>query len=386
MSEQRLRRKFDIRNLFVLLFALYSPIVSGQTYVQTLDVQIPGTLNLVKIDGNLTAYYELHLTNFSTDTFKLNKLSILNSSNSSIQFSSQDKDLQNRYNRIGVEKKDTTLWLTPGCSSVIYVELSLPDETIIEIFHLITFEMVGRESLGQLKIQTATTKCFANDQLILGKPMSGGPFTTVYDPSWERGHRKVIYTINGKARIPGRYAIDLIKMDDDGRYAKGSEDAVKNWFGYGADVLAVADGVVSSIKDDFSESSTLSGHPGYTADEATGNYISIKIGSNQFAFYEHLKPKSIKVKMGQKVKKGDVIASLGFTGQTTGPHLHFHVADADSPLGAEGIPFVFETFEVLGSYSDFGNFGKSRWRLLNNSRQLVRNKERPFPNCVIKFN
>lgn len=71
-----------------------------------------------------------------------------------------------------------------------------------------------------------------------------------------------------------------------------------------------------------------------------------------------MKPKSIKVKTGQKVKKGDAIASLGFTGQTTGPHLHFHEADADSPLGAEGIPFVFEQFEILGSYADFGILAK----------------------------
>jgi murein DD-endopeptidase MepM/ murein hydrolase activator NlpD len=129
----------------------------------------------------------------------------------------------------------------------------------------------------------------------------------------------------------------------------------------------------------------LSKHLKYTADQATGNYISIKIGNNQFAFYEHLKPKSIKVKIGQKVKKGEVIASLGFTGQTTGPHLHFHVADDDSPLGAEGIPFVFEAFEVLGSYKDFGNFGKSLWTPLNDLKQLIRKQEQPSPNSVIKF-
>jgi murein DD-endopeptidase len=103
---------------------------------------------------------------------------------------------------------------------------------------------------------------------------------------------------------------------------------------------------------------------------------------NQFAFYEHLKPKSIKVKKGQTVKKGDVIASLGFTGQTTGPHLHFHVADTDSPLGAEGIPFVFETFEMLGAYSDFTQFGKALWTPINKS---IRYQERPLPNCVIEF-
>jgi len=385
MNKQSLKVNSYIRNLFFLLvFALNSNIVLGQTYIQTLNVQIPSTLNLVNIDGKPTAYYELYLTNFSTDTFKLKKLSILNVGDLSIQFSSQNQDFQNRCNRIGFGK-DTTMRLTPGNSLVIYVELSLPDKTITEITHLITFETVGKESLGELNIQTATTKCFSNAKLILSNPLAGGPWTAVYDPSWERGHRKVIYTLNGKARIPGRYAIDFIKMDNNGKYSNGSENIVKNWFGYSVDVLAVADGVVSSIRDDFSESLTLSKHPKYTADMATGNYVSIKIGNHQFAFYEHLKPKSIKVKIGQKVKKGEVIASLGFTGQTTGPHLHFHVADNDSPLGAEGMPFVFEAFEILGSYNDLANFGKSLWTPLNDSKQLIHNQERPPPNFVIKF-
>ena len=167
--------------------------------------------------------------------------------------------------------------------------------------------------------------------------------------------------MNGKASIPGRFAIDFIKLDDQGRYANGNDNTIKNWYGYGKDVLSVAEGVVASTRDDFSESPTVSGHPPYPSDHATGNYISIDLGNNQFAFYEHLKPRSIIIKPGQHLKKGDVIAAVGFTGQTTGPHLHFHVADVNSPLGAEGIPFVFDQFTLLGSYTDFVNFGKATW-------------------------
>ncbi len=220
---------FHIRNLFFsIVLLLTSSIVLGQTYIQTLNVQIPTTLNLVNIDSKPTAYYELYLTNFSTDTFKLKKLSILNISDSSIQFSSQNQDLQNLYNRIGSATKDTTMWLIPGSSSVIYVELSLLNKTTAQITHHITFEVVGKESLGELKIKTATTKCFSNVKLVLSNPLTGGPWTAVYNPSWERGHRRVIYTLNGKARIPGRYAIDFIKMDKDGKYVNGSEDIIKN--------------------------------------------------------------------------------------------------------------------------------------------------------------
>ena len=370
---------------FTIIIALNTSNTSGQTFRQGLNVQIPDTLDFLSIDGNATAYYELYLTNCSTDTFKLKRLSISGINDSSILFTSQKQDLQNRYTKIGSAKKDTAMWLSPGDTAVIYVELYLPKKQIPAIAHLLTFGIPGKENLGDFSIQTSTTKCSSNTQLVLGAPLKGSIWANVYHPSWERGHRRVIYTLNEKNRIPGRYAIDLIKINSGGKYATGDENLIRNWLGYGMDVLAVADGVVSSVRNDFSESLTISGHPDYTADKATGNYISLKIGADRFAFYEHLQPKSIRVKIGQKVKKGEVIASVGFTGQTTGPHLHFHVADNDSPLGAEGIPFVFEAFEVLGSYNDFGSFGKLPWIPLSDAKEIIRKQERPSPNSVIRF-
>ncbi len=110
MNKQSLKINLDTKYLlFAIVFALNSSVVWGQTYRQTLNVQIPSTLNFVNIDGKSTSYYELYLTNFSTDTFKLKKLSILDIGDSSIQFISQNQDFQNRYGRIGSAKKDTSL-------------------------------------------------------------------------------------------------------------------------------------------------------------------------------------------------------------------------------------------------------------------------------------
>jgi murein DD-endopeptidase len=79
-----------------------------------------------------------------------------------------------------------------------------------------------------------------------------------------------------------------------------------------------------------------------------GNYIILDLGKGYFAFYAHLQPKSVRVKIGGKVRRGQVIALLGNSGQSDAPHLHFHIADAPSPLGAEGLPYVFGSFEVQG--------------------------------------
>jgi len=81
----------------------------------------------------------------------------------------------------------------------------------------------------------------------------------------------------------------------------------------------------------------------------------------RFVFYEHLKPGSVRVRVGQHVRRGEVLAALGFPGDSTGPHLHPHVADANAPLDAEGVPYVFTEFEELGVYASVAQFGSVPW-------------------------
>jgi len=374
-----------IKSLIIItVFILSSNLLFAQTYRTTLNVDVPKSISFTRIDNNLTSYYEIYLTNFSTDTLRLKEISIIDIDESSIYFKISKSELKDRYTAIGSKTKDTIMQLNPSCSGIVYIELNLQNHQLKNIAHRITFEVTNKENPEEVTIQTSESNCSLT-QLVLDAPLKEGIWAAVYEPFWEQGHRRVIYTVNGRARIPGRYAIDFIQINSDGKYAKDDENLITNWLGYGVDVVAVADGIIASINDSFPESQTLSEHPKYTADRATGNYISLKIGNNKFVFYEHLQPKSIKVKVGQKVKKGDIIASLGFTGQTTGPHLHFHVADADSPLGAEGIPFVFRQFQFLGSYTNFVDFGNTSWTKTNHSEEFNRNYERPGPNAVIRF-
>lgn len=76
---------------------------------------------------------------------------------------------------------------------------------------------------------------------------------------------------------------------------------------YGAPIYAAASGTVI----------TASSHWSY------GNYVVIDHGGGYSTLYAHAS--SLAVSVGQHVNQGDVIARIGSTGQSTGPHLHFEV-------------------------------------------------------------
>ena len=85
-----------------------------------------------------------------------------------------------------------------------------------------------------------------------------------------------------------------------------------------------------------------------TLETVGGNYIILDLGNGRYAFYAHLQPGSLRVKTGDKVRRGQVLALVGNSGNSTEPHLHFHIADANSSLGSEGRPYGFPSFEVQG--------------------------------------
>lgn len=91
------------------------------------------------------------------------------------------------------------------------------------------------------------------------------------------------------------------------------------------------------------------------------------------------------MRTGDRVRRGDVIAQLGFTGDSTGPHLHLHVADSPRPLVGEGLPYVFEAFGSLGRYEDIGTLGSARWNPDSGETPPQRAEEFPDFNAVVEF-
>ena len=78
----------------------------------------------------------------------------------------------------------------------------------------------------------------------------------------------------------------------------------------------------------------------------------IEIAPNVFAIYFHLQPGSLTVKVGDVVKAGARIARIGNTGPSAGPHLHFGLADKPDGVAGRSLPFVFDSYTLVGSVDE----------------------------------
>lgn len=85
-----------------------------------------------------------------------------------------------------------------------------------------------------------------------------------------------------------------------------------------------------------------------------GNHVVLDLGGGRYAFYAHLRKGSVAVHPGDRVRRGQVLAKVGNTGNTSAPHLHFHLMDGPSVLGSEGIPYVIDRFALAGKIPDSG--------------------------------
>ena len=123
----------------------------------------------------------------------------------------------------------------------------------------------------------------------------------------------------------------------------GPDEFATDWkMPEGTPILAAREGTVVSVKDHFDK-----GGP-HRKFEDCANMVVVQHPDGTMAHYCHLAPNSAKVRVGVKVRAGDLLASSGNTGFTSGPHLHFAVFKARNGHGRETIPVKFRTADGSG--------------------------------------
>jgi hypothetical protein len=186
---------------------------------------------------------------------------------------------------------------------------------------------------------------------VLGPPLAGKGWVAVNGCCEANGaHRTTALPVNGQLHFAQRYAIDWMQLDDQGRLIHGDPSDVHSYTAYGADVLAVANGTVVATLDTLDEQvpPNLPDPKTITVQNVLGNHVVLDINNGLFAFYAHLQKGSVRVKLGDQVKRGEVLGKLGNSGNTSAPHLHFHLVDGASAISSNGLPYVIDHFELTG--------------------------------------
>lgn len=236
--------------------------------------------------------------------------------------------------------------------AILFLRVPVPDGAkVTSLVHRVTMtDSAGSRSVVMRPVPVA------QDAVVIGPPLRGSNWFAANGPGNTSGHRRTHIPIDGTPGIAQRFAIDWVQMDSAFSTFKGDRLKNESYYAEDQDALAVADGIVSATKDGIPENvpGANSRAVPITLETVGGNHVILDIGNGRYAFYAHLRPGSLRVKVGDRVKKGAVVGKVGNSGNSTEPHLHFHLADANSPLGSEGLPYVIESLELIGACRGFG--------------------------------
>ena len=158
--------------------------------------------------------------------------------------------------------------------------------------------------------------------------------------------------------ITQRYAYDFIMLDKEGKSFSGNSSSLTEYYCYEKKILAPADGVVVEVKNTCKDSRIMgNGKTDPLIKDIRGNYIIIKHSENEYSCLAHLKPGSVLVSVGQAVKRKQPIALCGNSGNTSEPHLHFHIQNKQNFFISIGLPIHFQDIQTVlcPNYSLFDN-------------------------------
>ncbi len=135
-----------------------------------------------------------------------------------------------------------------------------------------------------------------------------------------------------------RFAFDLLGVGPDGETHRGEGTKNEDYYAFGREVLAPADGVVTEVIRGVRDNVPGSMNP-YSG---VGNCVIIQHRDDEVSVLAHFKQGTIKVAAGDKVKRGQILGLCGNSGNSSEPHIHYHLQHTAVLQDGLGIKCVFE--------------------------------------------
>jgi hypothetical protein len=343
----------------------------------------------VNAEGKRHLVYELHITNFGRADLILERIDVLSAGRDTVLATYGGDSLSGVLSRPGMAALADKRIVGPGLQAVAFLDAVTPAAAPMprRLRHRLTFAPVTPPNAPlQSIVEGGDVNVSSTAAIVLGPPVAGSGWLALNGLSNESSHRRTLLAIDGRAQIAQRFAIDWTRVAPDGKVFRDDPSKNSNWSPYGTVVLAVGDGRVVEVQDGIPENDPTSATKAVpiTLTTVGGNYVILDLGRGRYAFYAHLQPGSLCVRRGDTVRRGQVLAKLGNSGQSDAPHLHLHIADAPTPLAAEGIPMVFDRFTIQGHVPSLRVLTDGTGWKPTAQIQAVFN-EMPVQNAVIAF-
>lgn len=159
------------------------------------------------------------------------------------------------------------------------------------------------------------------------------PFDGEWNVFW--GGRSLAENYHAATRDQ-RFAYDILIFKD-GESHSGDGKALEQYYAFGRPIVAPGAGTVVEAVDGIADSA-----PGtMNREQPAGNHVVLDHGNGEFSLLAHLQNGSLKVKKGDAVKAGDPLGRCGNSGNTSEPHLHYHLQNGAELFKAEGLPAQF---------------------------------------------
>lgn len=319
-------------------------------------------------DGHWHLVYELLLTNAKQVPATIDSIEVLDANDTGrvlklITAKEVAAETVQLSGRSRLEPDSSTLEgdlvLDPNESTVLFIEIEFDERT--DVPDAIVHRLRGMAASNPGSAEPAPVEYLMVSMPItervaasINPPLRGDDWVVVNGCCLAEGaHRGSIQTVSGELWNAQRFAIDWMKIGENGRFYDGDPADVTNWYNYGEPVYAVADGTVVQVLDEMGDQSpgTLPDPGSITIDTVDGNHVILDLGNGVYAFYAHLKLGSVLVELGDTVEVGQQIGELGNSGNTSAPHLHLHLMSRPSALAADSIPYGYDEIEFVGDLS-----------------------------------
>ncbi len=167
------------------------------------------------------------------------------------------------------------------------------------------------------------------------------PFNEEWTVLWGGDTKELNYHVIDEAQ---KNAFDFVITNPQGKSYKNDGKSNEDFYAFGKQLIAPTDGEVVLVVDGIKDNKSGTANPLYVP----GNTVIIKTKNNEYLFFAHFKKHSIVVKQGQMVKQGDLLGLCGNSGNSTEPHIHFHIQNVEDINNATGAKSYFENILVNG--------------------------------------